>query len=78
MNWREIMEKSINDGDYHILRRTGGSMNTSQVLQRIDLPMLRLQRRWLIEKAWEEDTEHIIWGLVHLLDELQDALEVEA
>ena len=53
-------------------------MNANQVLQRIDLAMFRLQRRWLIEKAWEEDTEHIVWGLVHLLDELQDTLEVEA
>ena len=53
-------------------------MNANQVLQRIDLPVLRVQRRWLIEKAWEEDTEHMSWGLVHLLDELQDALEAEA
>ena len=53
-------------------------MNSNQVLQRIDLAMFRLQRRWLIEKAWEEDTEHMSWGLVHLLDELQDALEAEA
>ena len=53
-------------------------MKINEIMQRIDLPLLRLQRRWLVEKAWEEDTEHIVWGLVHLLDELQDTLEVEA
>ena len=53
-------------------------MNANQVLQRIDLPLLKQQKKWLVEKAWEEDTAHIVWGLVHLLDELQDALEVKA
>ena len=53
-------------------------MNANQVLQRIDLPLLKQQKKWLVEKAWEEDTEHIVWGLVHLLDELQDAMEVKA
>ena len=53
-------------------------MNANQVLQRIDLPLLKQQKKWLVEKPWEEDTEHRVWGLVHLLDELQDALEVKA
>jgi|TARA_R100000030_G_scaffold17926_1_gene12230 hypothetical protein len=53
-------------------------MKIDEIMQRIDLPLLRLQRRWLIEKVWEEDTKHMSWGLVHLLEELQDALEAEA
>jgi len=53
-------------------------MKIDEIMQRIDLPLLKQQKQWLVEKAWEEDTEHIVWGLVHLLDELQDTLEVEA
>lgn len=53
-------------------------MKPSEIIQRIDLTMLKEQKQWLVEKAWEEDTEHIVWGLVHLLDEIQDALEVTA
>ena len=45
------------------------------IVKRVDLPLLKRQKQWLVDKAWEEDTEHIVWGLVHLLDELQDALD---
>ena len=58
--------------------RGGDSMKPNEIIQRIDLTMLKEQKQWLVEKAWEENTEHIVWGLVHLLDELQDALEVTA
>ena len=53
-------------------------MKPNEIIQRIDLTMLKEQKQWLVEKAWEENPEHIVWGLVHLLDELQDALEVTA
>ena len=55
-----------------------GGKGIQSITARIDLTMLKEQKQWLVEKAWEEDTEHIVWGLVHLLDELQDALEVTA
>jgi len=42
---------------------------------RVNLPLFKRQKQWLVDKVWEEDTEHIIWGLVHLLDEIQEALE---
>tara|TARA_R100000315_G_scaffold47223_1_gene21901 strand:- start:167 stop:328 length:162 start_codon:yes stop_codon:yes gene_type:complete len=53
-------------------------MNINEIMQRIDLPLLKQQKQWIVGKAWSEEAGHIIWGLVHLLDELQDALEAEA
>lgn len=43
-------------------------------LDKIDLPMLKEQKMALLELIWD-DEENILWGIVNMLDDIQDALD---
>jgi hypothetical protein len=49
-------------------------MTDTDYLINLDLTLLKQQKQMLVEMLWE-DTEHELWGLVNLLDALQDLRE---
>ena len=51
-------------------RRGGDSMN-------IDWELLKEQKEELLKMIWD-DKDSKVWGIIHLLDELQDKFEVKA
>lgn len=43
-----------------------------KTLEQIDWQLLRDQKSTLVTLLWNKDHNHSLWGLVYLIDELQD------
>lgn len=43
-------------------------------IDNIDLPLLKQQKQALLQLIWDEP-DNILWGVVHLLDAVEDELE---
>ena len=44
--------------------------------EKIDWVLLKKQKQELVEMIWDEQ-DSILWGIVHLIDEIQDWIEPE-
>ena len=44
--------------------------------EKIDWVLLKKQKQELVEMIWDEQ-ESILWGIVHLIDDIQDWIEPE-
>ena len=42
----------------------------------VDWGLLKKQKQELLKLIWDEP-EHIVWGIVHLIDDIQDWIEPE-
>lgn len=45
--------------------------------EKIDLSLLKTQKQELLELIWEKDNSNL-WGIIYLLDHIQDELEKES
>lgn len=50
-------------------------MNVNVTFKAIDWQLLATQKKMLLDFLWNQQEDHKLWGLIHLLDDIQDQAE---